>query len=133
MPRTAAMALAAVISSLCIVLAGLAGLGAYAASQADTSAPEQRRHGLIGLGIALAILYMGIAVWGVPLRRWRIARFVGAMIPAGLGLAAAWTLLSDGGYFSLGVLTLSILALSYLVHPEIDRWLRRRRPPRVQR
>lgn len=127
-PRTAAMALAAIVSGLSVLVAGFAGMIGYAASQADTSSVERMTGGLLGLGFVAGVLYVAAVVWAVPFARWRIARFIAALIPVAVGAFAAYWMLRLGSLFEAPFFAWSVLAFSYLLYPEMNNCLRGRLP-----
>ena len=80
---------------------------------------------LVPLAVAAGMLYVGVVAWGVPSGRWRIGRYLGAIVPATLGAIWGWDLFRWGNYVVLPLLIFCIMAFSFLLQPEINRWLRR--------
>lgn len=123
--RRTDIALAAMLSMWCALLAGLMGLPAWSELRGQSSPPPDLvNDAMAPLAAAAGMLYVGVVAWGVPFGRWRVGRYVGATVPAALGAIWGWDLLRWGNLCVLPLLIFCVMALSFLLQPEINRWLR---------
>jgi hypothetical protein len=127
-PSAAGMVLSALVSLGSLAAAGYALWFAHMSRGADLSAPEAIALQLTALTVAAGLVFLSVVIWFVPSGRWPIVRWVGAIVPAALAAVSAWSLLRWGGLFSLAALAYGVGATSLLVHPELERWLRRKAP-----
>ena len=131
-PTTGEVVFTALLSLVSLVGAGYALWFAWIVWQVGFSLQETLSRGLPAIALAAALMFLSIVLWAAPSGRWRAARWLACLAPAALVVLSVAVPLPPSGLAALVLIPFALLSITWLISPELGRWLRRPAKDRVR-